>query len=135
MLISWRKVPIAGIHKVVGACINILFFRVNFFSSGKTIDVLHQVQDQQLATIPYDLINWVNCRDLVSKFTDWAYCTRITSIVQYQKIDESKAIPYGSAECAVSVFSPRDDATDTSVFLLPFSLAQADPTVLQFQYF
>ncbi|KAH8810602.1 hypothetical protein F5884DRAFT_698551 [Xylogone sp. PMI_703] len=121
-LISGRNASVVGIESIVGACINIVPVRVKF-SEEKVIDILRQVQDQQLAAIPHEQLNF---RNIVANCTDWPSWTRFTSIVQHQNIDEAKIIPWGNSECAISGYSPRDDETDIWVLSSPSSQGRTE---------
>ena len=122
-LISGRNAPVAGIENIVGACINILPVRVKFHPGRRCVDVLHQIQDQQLAAIPHELVNF---RNIVAECTDWPSWTRFTSIVQHQNIDEAKTTVWGSGECSISGFSPRDDETDIWILSSPLSQGRTE---------
>ncbi|KAK3368413.1 non-ribosomal peptide synthetase [Podospora didyma] len=113
--ISGRNAAVEGVGSMVGPCLNLLPVRVRFFSEsgGTAKQLLHQIQDQQVANMPHEVLGF---REIIRHCTDWPAWTYYTSTVQHHNIDQSSGLRLGDVEYSVGCASAaQDDFADLSV--------------------
>ncbi|KAL2851264.1 hypothetical protein BJX68DRAFT_266172 [Aspergillus pseudodeflectus] len=90
-----------GMETVLGPCINFLPVRISLGQQSTVADLLHHVQDQQLATVPHDHLP---LKQIVGKCTSWPADTRLGCIVHHQAAQPSNAesIAIGGVESTSS---------------------------------
>ncbi|CAG8218181.1 unnamed protein product [Penicillium salamii] len=85
-LVSGRHFSDQDLSTVVGPCLNLLPVRIRTATSGNAPqDLLQQVHDQHLATLPFEGVGY---NRLITSCTDWAPWTRFSSIVHHQHLDQ-----------------------------------------------
>ena len=118
-LVSGRNVPFPGIDQVVGPCISIIPVRVALAAGSTFLDLLHQVQEQQIASSAHETLGWAT---IARRCTDWALAARVSSVVQHQNLDEVvECLDFGlgGPACRVEMVAPRHDAADVWVVSTP----------------
>jgi hypothetical protein len=90
-----------GMETVLGPCINFLPVRISLGQQSTVSDLLHHVQNQQLATVPHDHLP---LKQIVGKCTSWPADTRLGCIVHHQAAQPSNAesIAIGGVESTSS---------------------------------
>ncbi|KAK3360589.1 non-ribosomal peptide synthetase [Lasiosphaeria hispida] len=136
--ISGRNADIDGVENMIGPCLNLVPVRVCFGGQGQTAsDLFRQVQDQQVANMPYEVLGF---REIIRHCTAWPNWTYFTSIVQHQNIEKSTQIRLGDVSyefgCAsaapgdfadLSVFSQRQDLSVGDSYEIVLSFAKDGP--------
>ena len=113
--ISGRNAAVEGVGNMIGPCLNLLPVRVRFGGPGWTArHLLHQVQDQQLANMPHEVLGF---REIIRHCTTWPGWTYFTSTVQHQNVDQSTVVRLGDVDYQVGCASTaHEDFADLSVF-------------------
>jgi amino acid adenylation domain-containing protein len=108
-LVSGRSL---SLDRVVGPCLNIVPVRVRLDPSCTVLELLRQIQNQQLASIPFETLGF---REIV-KVTDWHPSTRYSSVVQHQNIPELKEkILMDGVECEAHAYRAAIDTSDIEI--------------------
>jgi brevianamide F synthase len=79
--VNGRSMPLPGIERLLGACLNFIPFRVVFQPGWSARDLLHHVHGQCVRTLEYD---YVGLSEIVQRSTDWSAGTRFGCVVQHQ---------------------------------------------------
>jgi aryl carrier-like protein len=117
--ISGRNAAVEGVGNMVGPCLNLVPVRVQFGGgSGSTArQLLRQVQDQQIANIPHEVLGF---REIIRHCTSWPRWTYFTSTVQHQNVDQSGQVRIGDVEYKLGCASvAQEDFSDLSVLSQP----------------
>lgn len=113
--ISGRNAAVEGIENMIGPCLNLVPVRVRF-DDHRTMtarDLLRQVQDQQVANMPHEVLGF---REIIRRCTDWPAWTYFTTTVQHQNVDRRSCVRLGDVEYAVGVASAaQGDLADLCV--------------------
>lgn len=107
-VVNGRGVPLDGVEKVLGACVNIVPVRVMIQPQGSALALLRQVQDQHIRTLPFET---ADLGEIVSQSTPWPHNTRFGSIAQHQNILLDPEISFDGMKCttATHTTSPLPD--------------------------
>lgn len=113
--ISGRNADVEGIENMIGPCLNLVPVRVQFDRPGLTArSLLRQIQDQQVANMPHEVLGF---REIVRHCTAWPDWTYFTSTVQHQNLDQSSSVRLGDVNYRVSCASAaQEDFADLSVY-------------------
>lgn len=98
-VVNGRGVPLDGVEKVLGACVNIVPVRVIIQPQGSALALLRQVQDQHIRTLPFET---VDLEEIVRKSTPWSHNTRFGSIAQHQNILLDPEISFDGMKCTTA---------------------------------
>ncbi|KAI4117411.1 MAG: hypothetical protein LQ345_002352 [Seirophora villosa] len=84
-LVSGRFAAFEGVHEVVGPCLNVIPARIVIDPNSPVRDLLQQIQEQQVAAIPYESVPF----DRIARQADWpASTTPYPAIFQYQSLPD-----------------------------------------------
>jgi aryl carrier-like protein len=97
--VSGRSMPIAGIEKMLGPCLNTIPFRVKLQPRWSALDLLQHVQKQCSATFAHD---YVDLADIVHTSTDWSQDSSIPCIIQHQNVAQASTLSLPDVECTSS---------------------------------
>lgn len=117
--ISGRNAAVEGIGNMHGPCVNLLPVRVTLpaSSSATARDLLEQIQSQQVANMPHEVLGF---REIVKHCTDWPAWTYFSSTVQHQNVDAATGIDMGGTQYSVGCASAGQmDFADLSVYSQP----------------
>ena len=85
-LVSGRYAAFEGVHEVVGPCLNVIPARIVIDPGSSVQRFLRQIQEQQIASIPYESVPF----DRITRQAGWPAATaaspRFPSIFQYQSL-------------------------------------------------
>jgi hypothetical protein len=108
-LVSGRSL---SLDRVVGPCLNIVPVRVRLDPSCTVLELLRQIQNQQLASIPFETLGFRE----IAKVTNWHSSTRYSSVVQHQNIPELKEkIFLDGVECEAHAYRDAIDTSDIEI--------------------
>ena len=108
-LVSGRSL---SLDRVVGPCLNIVPVRVRLDPSCTVLELLRQIQNQQLASIPFETLGFRE----IAKVTNWHSSTRYSSVVQHQNIPELKEkIYFDGVECEAHAYRDAIDTSDIEI--------------------
>jgi len=115
-VISGRNAAVPGVESIVGPCLNIVPVRINFQSGWKVIDLLHYVQDQQVAAMPFESLGF---REIIKQCTDWPDWTNFSTVVQHQNIAQDTQLQLGQNVYKVGAVGTQEDFADFTVLSTP----------------
>ncbi|KAI9848835.1 MAG: NRPS [Sclerophora amabilis] len=115
-VISGRNVTTPKVEQIVGPCLNIIPVRVEFQAEWTVKDLLQQVQEQQVANIPFETLGF---REITRHCTEWPNWTRFSSIVQHQNIDQDEKLSLGDVIYDIGDFCPKADEADVAIKSTP----------------
>lgn len=119
--ISGRNAAVAGVENIIGPCVNMVPVRIKFEPHWTALDLLRQVQDQQVANMPYEALGF---REMARNCTEWPAWTNFTTVVQHQNIDQNKEMQLGDNMYKLGAAGTDEDFADFSVVSTP--LEEAD---------
>ncbi|KAJ5131979.1 nonribosomal peptide synthase [Penicillium atrosanguineum] len=91
--------PIVGIEKMLGPCLNTIPSRVKLQPRWSALDLLQHVQKQCSATFAHD---YVDLADTVRTSTDWSPDSYLPCIIQHQKVVQTSTLSLPDVECTSS---------------------------------
>ncbi|KAJ5882099.1 nonribosomal peptide synthase [Penicillium soppii] len=97
--VSGRSMPIGGIEKMLGPCLNTIPFRLQLQPRWSALDLLQHVQKQCSATFAHD---YVDLADIVRTSTDWPQDSYLPCIIQHQNVAQTSTLPLPDVECTSS---------------------------------
>jgi len=114
---SGRSTAIPDVDSIAGPCLNIVPVRIRL-GEKKVDSLLREVQDQTIASIPYETMG---LRHVVDRCTSWPKWTRFSSVVQHQNLDEAidGDTVFGATKCRIGCHLPPNDAADIWVWTFP----------------
>ncbi|XHF97288.1 hypothetical protein AWENTII_000881 [Aspergillus wentii] len=84
LTISGRNATVPGVEATIGPCVNSVPVRVNFGERWTGLDLCRYVQDQRVASMPFESLGF---REIIRQCTDWPDWTYFTSSVFHQNVD------------------------------------------------
>lgn len=115
--ISGRNAAVQGVENIIGPCLNIVPVRVQFKPYWTVLDLLHHVQDQQVANMPYEALGF---REIIKRCTEWPDWTNFTTAVQHQNIGRpGSEIQLGHNMYRLGVVGTEEDFGDFSIMSTP----------------
>ncbi|KAL2858790.1 hypothetical protein BJX68DRAFT_262327 [Aspergillus pseudodeflectus] len=84
LTINGRNASIPGVQDTVGPCLNMIPVRVAFGNKWSGLDLIRYLQDQLVATMPYEALGF---REIIQRCTDWPCGTYFSTAVLHQNID------------------------------------------------
>ncbi|RYP81490.1 hypothetical protein DL769_001961 [Monosporascus sp. CRB-8-3] len=106
----------SGAADVVGPCINVVPVRVPLQPDWTGLDLLRFVQEQQLATLPHELVGF---RGILKRCTDWAGHGYFGSVVQHQNIERVAAMSLDGYAYEPGFAGAELDLADLAVLTTP----------------
>lgn len=88
---------------VLGPMHNTIPVRIRFDMPGTPLELLRRVQEQRLASLPYENLGM---HEVVEKCTPWPYWSRFSTVVQHryrEGLGDAACFSVGDAECVASV--------------------------------
>ncbi|KAL4933021.1 uncharacterized protein BDV17DRAFT_287381 [Aspergillus undulatus] len=84
MTVNGRNASIPGVQDTVGPCLNMVPVRVTFGNRWTALDLIRHLQDQLVATMPYESLGF---REIIERCTDWPSSTYFSTTVLHQNVD------------------------------------------------
>lgn len=115
-LISGRNVAVEGVESIVGPCLNILPVRITIDPSWTALDLLRRIQNQQVASMPFESLGF---REIVQHCTDWPEWTYFPTLVQHQNLAQDATLSLDRTKYKVGCLAAGDTLADISVVSTP----------------
>ncbi|KAH8602265.1 nonribosomal peptide synthase [Bisporella sp. PMI_857] len=115
-VISGRNASVMGIENIVGPCVNMVPVRVSFKPDWTVLDLLHHVQDQQVANMPYESLGF---RQIIKHCTDWKDWTNFSTVCQHQNIQRQGQLVIGKTEYVLGAIGSQEDFADITILSTP----------------
>ncbi|MCJ1368281.1 hypothetical protein MMC16_007423 [Acarospora aff. strigata] len=115
-VVNGRGVPLEGVEKVLGPCVNIVPVRVTLQPEWPTLALLKHVQDQHTRTLAFET---TDLEEIVRQSTPWPHGTRFDSIVQHQNISLDPEISFDGMKCTTDVHTMSHMPDDLYVVSIP----------------
>ena len=115
-VVSGRNIALQGIEKIVGPCMNIVPVRLTFDKQLTALDLLRRVQNQQVASMPYESLGF---REIIKHCTSWPQWSYFSSSVQHQNIAQEYPFSLGDIEYKVSGMGSQETLADLSLVSVP----------------
>jgi hypothetical protein len=117
-VIAGRNISLRDIEKVMGPCLNLIPVRVVFDQTWKASDLLHHIQEQQVANIPFETLGF---REILSNCVSWGPSPHFSSAVQHQNIDWQTQVTFGDIQYGITGVQEGPDMglVDVLVFSAP----------------
>ncbi|KIA75536.1 hypothetical protein HK57_00693 [Aspergillus ustus] len=84
LTVNGRNASIPGVQDTVGPCLNMIPVRVTFANKWTGLDLIRYLQDQLVATMPYEALGF---REIIQRCTDWPCSTYFSTAVLHQNVD------------------------------------------------
>ncbi|KAL2826232.1 hypothetical protein BDW59DRAFT_161069 [Aspergillus cavernicola] len=84
LTINGRNASIPGVQDTVGPCLNMIPVRVTFANKWNGLDLIRYLQDQLVATMPYESLGF---REIIQRCTNWPSSTYFSTAVLHQNVD------------------------------------------------
>ena len=116
-LISGRNVAVEGVESIVGPCLNIIPVRITLDPSWTALDLLRRVQNQQVASMPFESLGF---REIVQNCTNWPEWTYFPTMVQHQNLtQDSSSLTLDRTKYKVGCLGAQDTLADITVVSTP----------------
>jgi aryl carrier-like protein len=115
-VISGRNTSVLGVERIVGPCVNIIPVLVKFQSGWTVFDLLHHLQDQQVANMPYESLGF---REIVKHCTEWPDWTNFTTVCQHQNVRQKSRMQLGENNYTIGALGSQEDFADLTVLSTP----------------
>lgn len=115
-LISGRNVAVEGVESIVGPCLNILPVRITLDPTWTALDLLRRVQNQQVASMPYESLGF---REIVQHCTDWPEWTYFPTMIQHQNLAQDSTLSLDRTKYKVGCLGAQDTLADLTVVSTP----------------
>ena len=115
-LISGRNVAVEGVESIVGPCLNILPVRITLEPTWTALDLLRRIQNQQVASMPYESLGF---REIVQHCTSWPEWTYFPTMVQHQNLAGDTTLTLDRTKYKVGCLSAQDTLADITVVSTP----------------
>ena len=114
-LISGRN-AVPGVESIIGPCLNMNPVRVEFRDRWTAIDLLHHIQDQQVANMQHESLGF---REIVRNCTDWPDWTNFSSVIQHQNFESSQTFSLGEIDYFIGAAGANGELADISITSVP----------------
>ena len=121
-----RNSALPGIENIVGPCMNMIPVRVQFAKQWTALDLLRQVQNQQVAGMPYESLGF---REIIKNCTDWPDWSYFTSVVQHQSVQQDHPFRLGSTDYKVGAIGTQESLADLTVVSVPRGKDEVEVTL------
>ena len=115
-IVNGRNAVVPGVAHAVGPCLNINPVRAKLRSGWTALDLLHDIQNQQVANMPHEMLGF---REIIKNCTDWSDWTSFSSIMQHQNLDATQDYRFGETDYHVSATGGPGDLADISIVSTP----------------
>ena len=116
-LISGRNVAVEGVESIVGPCLNIIPVRITLDPNWTALDLLRRIQNQQVASMPYESLGF---REIVQHCTDWPEWTYFPTMVQHQNLaQDTSTLTLDRTRYRIGCLGAQDTLADITVVSTP----------------
>ena len=114
-LISGRN-AVPGVESIIGPCLNMNPVRIEFKDRWTAKDLLHHIQDQQVANMQHESLGF---REIVKNCTDWPDWTTFSSVIQHQNFESSQTFSLGEVDYFIGADGANGELADISITSVP----------------
>jgi aryl carrier-like protein len=115
-VISGRNAAVLGVESIIGPCVNLIPVRVNIRPGWTVLDLLHNVQDQQVAAMPYESLGF---REIIKHCTTWPDWTNFSTVCQHQNIQRQTQMQIGRNDYTLGAVGSQEDFADLTILSTP----------------
>jgi aryl carrier-like protein len=115
-VISGRNAAVLGVESIIGPCVNLIPVRVNIQEGWTVLELLHSVQDQQVAAMPYESLGF---REIIKHCTAWPDWANFSTVCQHQNIQRQEQIQIGGNDYTLGAVGSQEDFADLTVLSTP----------------
>ena len=115
-VISGRNAAVLRVESIVGPCVNMIPVRITFRPGWTVLDLLHHIQDQQVANMPYESLGF---REIIKHCTAWPDWTNFSTVCQHQNITTKNTLQLGKNEYNLGALGSQEDFADLTVLSTP----------------
>lgn len=115
-VISGRNAAVLGVESIIGPCVNLIPVRVNMQDGWTVLDLLHIVQGQQVAAMPYESLGF---REIIKHCTGWPDWTNFSTVCQHQNIQRQAQMQIGGNQYTLGAVGSQEDYADLTVLSTP----------------
>ncbi|KAF4633014.1 hypothetical protein G7Y89_g5108 [Cudoniella acicularis] len=115
-VISGRNADVLGVENIVGPCVNLVPVRIRFEENWSALDLLHSIQAQQVAAMPYESLGF---REIIKHCTNWPDWANFSTVCQHQNIQRQSKIQVGQNEYTLGAVGSQEDFADLTVLSTP----------------
>ncbi|KAL2783280.1 hypothetical protein BJX66DRAFT_345079 [Aspergillus keveii] len=112
LTINGRNASIPGVQDTVGPCLNMIPVRVIFGNKWSGLDLIRYLQDQLVATMPYEALGF---REIIQRCTDWPCSTYFSTAVLHQNVDYECHMSLDNQEYRVGGAGVIDNLADLTL--------------------
>ncbi|KAL4821204.1 hypothetical protein BDW67DRAFT_179907 [Aspergillus spinulosporus] len=84
LTVNGRNASIPGVQDTVGPCLNMIPVRVVFGNTWTGLDLIRYLQDQLVASMPYESLGF---REIIQRCTDWPCSTYFSTALLHQNVE------------------------------------------------
>ncbi|KAF2177349.1 amino acid adenylation domain-containing protein [Zopfia rhizophila CBS 207.26] len=125
-VISGRNAAVPGVESIVGPCVNLIPVRVKFERGWTALDLLRLVQEQQVASMPYESLGF---RDIIKHCTNWPDWIHFSTIVQHQNVDLGKQFRLGENVYTMGSLGTQENLADIVILSTPLRNGDVEITL------
>lgn len=118
LTVNGRNASVPGIESAVGPCVNIIPVRIRFGEHWNALDLFRYIQDQQIASMPYENMGF---RDIIRKCSDWPKWSYFSTSVFHQSVPYEGHIQLDDNKYRIGGAGVMDNLSDLSLVSSPIS--------------
>ncbi|PIG81413.1 nonribosomal peptide synthase [Aspergillus arachidicola] len=116
-VVHGRGLGITHENRILGPCVNTVPVRVGLSKYTNNHDLLHHVQQQHLATMPFENIG---LDDIIRNCTDWKPGAKFSSVLRFQNFDANLSCVFDGVPYDASVYHlPNRPSEKIHVIIMP----------------
>ncbi|KAL4861216.1 hypothetical protein BDV12DRAFT_71464 [Aspergillus spectabilis] len=112
LTINGRNASIPGVQDTAGPCLNMIPVRVTFDNKWTGLDLIRNIQDQLVATMPYESLGF---REIIQRCTNWPSSTYFSTAVLHQNVDYEGHMDLDNAQYRVGGAGVIDNLADLAL--------------------
>ncbi|KAL2832125.1 hypothetical protein BDW59DRAFT_157587 [Aspergillus cavernicola] len=116
LTVNGRNGTVSGVENTVGPCLNHIPVRVRFGDRWTAFDLFRYLQDQQVASMPYESLGF---REIIRRCTDWPDSAFFTTSVLHQNVDYEGQMQLDNNTYRMGGVGVIDNLTDLTLFSKP----------------
>ncbi|KAL4751934.1 hypothetical protein BDW72DRAFT_192444 [Aspergillus terricola var. indicus] len=128
LTVNGRNASIPGVQDTVGPCLNMIPVRVVFGNRWTGLDLIRYLQDQLVASMPYESLGF---REIIQRCTDWPCSTYFSTAVLHQNVEYEGHMELDNQQYRVGGAGVIDNLAD---FALVSKSVSADQISLSLGY-
>lgn len=118
LTVNGRNASVPGIASAVGPCVNIIPVRVRFGEHWNALDLFRFIQDQQVASMPFENMGF---RDVLRNCTDWPKWSYFSTSVFHQSVPYEGHIQLDDNNYRIGGVGVMDNLSDLTLVSSPIS--------------